>query len=88
MHERVGVDELDRRGDGVDARDRDAESLGGGVDQQGAHALAALEHRVAHRLVQADRVGAGGGEAAVERAPARGARPLGRNTAALEGQRA
>ena len=40
-------------GGGIEPVQRCAEHLAGGIDQQGAHALAATEHGMAHRLVQA-----------------------------------
>ena len=57
VHERIGVDHLDRRGGRVDARGIGAGEFARGVREQRAHALAAAEHRVAHRLDQRRRRG-------------------------------
>jgi hypothetical protein len=52
VHERVCVDQLDRRGGDLQPLGRRARHLAGCKRQQRAHALAALEGRVPHRLVQ------------------------------------
>jgi len=53
VHQRVGVDQFHRHRRGIKPVQGRAEHLAGGIDQQGAHALAATEHGMAHRLVQA-----------------------------------
>lgn len=52
VHQRVGVDQLHRHRCGIKLVQRGAEHLAGGIDQQGAHALAATKYGIAHRLVQ------------------------------------
>ena len=52
VHERVGVNELDGRGDGVERVFGRADELAACVHEQGPDALAAAEHRVAHRVEQ------------------------------------
>ena len=53
VHQRIGVDQLHRHRCGIEPVQRGTEHLAGGIDQQGAHALAATEHGIAHCLVQA-----------------------------------
>ena len=63
VHQRIGVDQLDRgAGDLAAARARAAGHLAGGERQQRPHALAAAEHGIAHRLVQARRRDVAGGQ--------------------------
>ena len=76
MHQRIGVDELDGHRRRVQVFRLRAEQVATGVHQQRAHALAAAQHRIAHRLVQAlrcfGRRGQGGVELAFDTvAPAR-----------------
>ncbi len=59
MHQRIGVDQLHRAGRRVEFFDRHAKRLAGGVNQQGAQALAAVAG-IAHRFMQAAGVGRGG----------------------------
>src|SRR5690606_33310713 len=61
VHQRVGVDQLDRGGRQVQAGFVGAQRGAGGVDQQRTHALAAAEGGVAHGRVQAPRFGGVGG---------------------------
>ena len=67
MHQRIAVDQFDRGGGGIELRVGRAERIAGGMDEQGPHALAAVEHAMAHRGVQARGRGRGVGQAAVER---------------------
>ena len=53
VHQRIAVDQFDRDGGGIQRRHVRAEGVAGGVGQQRTHALAAIEHAVAHRRVQA-----------------------------------
>jgi hypothetical protein len=62
VHQRIGVDQLDRGGGVLDALGVGAGDLAGGEGEQRAHALAAAQHGVAHRLVEALRGDPGGGE--------------------------
>src|SRR5690606_6475683 len=52
MHQRIGVDQLDRAGGAIGLGRITFECFAGGVDQQRAHALAAVHHAVAHGLVE------------------------------------
>jgi hypothetical protein len=49
VHERVRVNELDRRGHGIERRLGHADELATRVDEQRPHAFAAAENGVAHR---------------------------------------
>ena len=51
MDQRVGVNQLDRRGRALQPFAAGAGQLPGGQDKQGAHPLAALQGRIAHGLV-------------------------------------
>jgi hypothetical protein len=52
VHQRIGVDHLQRAGGTRQCLRLGPEQGAAGVDQQRTHALAAAEHGVAHRLVQ------------------------------------
>jgi hypothetical protein len=65
VDERVGVDELDGRGQGEHAGRVAADGPLGGQRQHGPDALAAGQQRVAHRLLQPSRLRRGAGEAQV-----------------------
>jgi hypothetical protein len=52
VHERIGVDQLDRRRGDLEPLGRGFRHLAGGEREQRPHALAAFERRVTHRFVK------------------------------------
>ncbi|MNT39296.1 hypothetical protein D3C72_1755270 [compost metagenome] len=67
MHQRVGVDQFDRASRRIGLRRFAAQGLAGGIHQQRAHPLAAVEHAVAHGLVEARQFRPGWFEQAFQR---------------------
>ena len=53
MHQRIGVNQLDGGGGDIDALDRCTRQLACRISQQRTHALAAIQHAVAHGGMQA-----------------------------------
>ncbi len=52
MHQRIGVDQLDRTGHAIQSLGRRSRELAGCMGQQRADTLAAAQYRVAHGFMQ------------------------------------
>ena len=53
MHQRIGMDQLDRTGRAIGIFRDTAQCFTGRIGQQRAHAFAAIHHAVAHGVVEA-----------------------------------